>query len=123
MDVYGYDYDGVISIGINPSHWKDVIITGRCMDDGIEKRKNDLIERDIFNTIYYKPMLLKDCISHTIESRITSGKHKANTILELKKQDINVVRFFEDDEIQKEIIKMEIPDLEIIMVTSNLVRK
>ena len=123
MDIYGYDYDGVISIGISPSNWKDVIITGRCMDDNIEKRKKELLERDIFNTVYYKPMLLKDCPSHTVESRISSGKHKVNTILELRKQDINIVRFFEDDELQKEIIKMEIPELEVISVISNIVRK
>ena len=123
MDVYGYDYDGVVSIGISPSNWKDVIITGRCKDDNNEKIRQGIIDRSIYNTIYFKPMLLKDCPSHTLESRISSGKHKANTILELRKQDINVVRFFEDDELQKEIIKAEIPDLEIIMVISNLVTK
>jgi hypothetical protein len=122
MDVYGYDFDGVVSIGITPSSINDVIITGRCLDDN-EKVIKELSRRNIQNTVYYKPILLEHTTYHTIENRIQSGKHKADTILKLREQNINVIRFFEDDEVQIETIKIKIPELEIIKITSNLVRK
>ena len=49
--------------------------------------------------------------------------HKAKKIKELKSIGLNVVRFFEDDELQKDIIQKNHPDLEIVHIVSNLTQK
>jgi hypothetical protein len=120
--VYGYDFDGVISIGISPMSKEDVIITGRCID---EKNLilNELRKRKIFNKVYFNPMTLQERGNHTEEARTYSALHKAKKINELKETGLIVVRFFEDDELQKEIIQKSHPDLEIVHVVSNLVQK
>lgn len=119
--IYGYDFDGVISIGINPRSKEDVIITGRCID---EKNKvlNELRKRKISNKVYFNPMTLEERGNHTEQARTYSGLHKAKTISSLKANGINIIRFFEDDEIQMEIIKKQHPDLEIVYIISNLVK-
>lgn len=118
--IYGYDFDGVISIGINPSHSDDVIITGRCIDEK-EYVINELKKRNINNQVFFNPMTLEKRGNHTIESRMFSGKHKSDVIQMLVGLDVIVTRFFEDDPIQIAILRNENPNLEIVSINSKLV--
>jgi len=120
--VNGYDFDGVVSVGINPSSNKDVIITGRCIDEQDHVR-GILDKRGITNEVYFNPMTLAERGNHTVEARTFSGKHKANTIKELKEIGIEVSRFFEDDKIQYDIIKENHNSIDIVHIVSNLVTK
>ena len=122
VEVNGYDFDGVVSIGINPMSKNDVIITGRCIDE--QEHVRDILEsRGITNEVYFNPMTLAERGNHTVEARTFSGKHKANTIKELKKIGITVSRFFEDDKIQYDIIKENHNKIDIVHIVSNLVIK
>ena len=58
-EVYGYDFDGVISIGITPRSEHDVIITGRCIDEQDEINAI-LKERGIKCKVYFNPMDLAE---------------------------------------------------------------
>jgi shikimate kinase len=120
--IYGYDFDGVISIGVTPRNQDDVIITGRCIDEQ-EYVLNFLKERNINCKVYFNPLTLKERGNHSIQARLYSGNHKANTISELKNQNIIIDRFFDDDEVQIAIIKENHPELEIVHIVSNLVIK
>jgi hypothetical protein len=120
--VNGYDFDGVVSIGINPTSNNDVIITGRCIDEQ-DYIKEILATRGITNEVYFNPMTLAERGNHTVEARTFSGNHKANTISELKKIGIEVSRFFEDDKIQYDIIKENHNSIDIVHIVSNLVTK
>lgn len=122
MKVYGYDFDGVISIGITPSKSNDVIITGRCVDEK-EYVLDILKSRGINNRVCFNPMTLKERGNHTEEARGRSGLHKSNTIRDLKAEGIEVVRFFEDDKIQHNIIRKFHPKLELVYIYSELVEK
>tara|TARA_B110000858_G_C17588642_1_gene374648 strand:- start:244 stop:624 length:381 start_codon:yes stop_codon:yes gene_type:complete len=122
VEVNGYDFDGVVSVGINPSSNRDVIITGRCIDEQ-EHVRNILDKRGITNEVYFNPMTLAERGNHTVEARTFSGKHKAKTIKELKEIGITVSRFFEDDKIQYDIIKESHNKIDIVHIVSNLVTK
>lgn len=122
VKINGYDFDGVVSIGINPTSNNDVIITGRCIDEQ-EYIKDILASRGITNEVYFNPMTLAERGNHTVEARTFSGNHKANTISELKKIGIEVSRFFEDDKIQYDIIKENHNSIDIVHIVSNLVTK
>jgi|TARA_R110002073_G_scaffold82691_1_gene197428 hypothetical protein len=122
VEVNGYDFDGVVSVGINPSSNRDVIITGRCIDEQ-EHVRNILDKRGITNEVYFNPMTLAERGNHTVEARTFSGKHKAKTIKELKEIGITVSRFFEDDKIQYDIIKESHNTIDIVHIVSNLVTK
>ena len=122
VEVNGYDFDGVVSVGINPSSNRDVIITGRCIDEQ-EHVRNILDKRGITNEVYFNPMTLAERGNHTVEARTFSGKHKAKTIEELKEIGIKVSRFFEDDKIQYDIIKESHNKIDIVHIVSNLVTK
>lgn len=115
--MYGYDFDGVISIGIRPRNENDVIITGRCIDE-THCVLPFLKEHGINNTVYFNNITLKQRGTHTVEARTLSAEHKVKIIGQL-----GVTRFFDDDELQIEIIKRHHPDIEIIHVKSNLVEK
>lgn len=120
--IIGYDFDGVVSLGITPSSSSDVIITGRCIDEK-DYILNILKERGIENKVYFNPMTLEERGNHSISARTFSGKHKANTIKKLKDEGIEVFRFFEDDPIQLEYILESHPQIEIIHCVSSLVVK
>lgn len=120
--IYAYDFDGVVSLGIRPRWSDDVIITGRCQEEApyvFEK----LAELNIATTVYFNQITLAERGDHTVEARIFSGKHKAKTISDLKKDGVEVVRFFEDDEVQIAVIKEAHPELDIVHIVSNLVEK
>jgi hypothetical protein len=121
--VFGYDFDGVVSIGITPSSSQDVVITGRCLDES-EIVFDILKKRNILCNVYLNPMLLAERGNHTESSRILSAHHKAKTITVLEREKIcKVVRFFEDDPLQLDILKKFHPDLEYVFIESNLVQK
>lgn len=122
VKINGYDFDGVVSIGINPMSKNDVIITGRCYDEQ-DYVRDILEERGITNEVYFNPMSLAERGNHTVECRRLSGEHKAKTIKELKGIGIEVYRFFEDDKIQYDIIKENHEKIDIVHVVSNLVTK
>lgn len=121
-EVYGYDFDGVISIGITPRSEHDVIITGRCIDEQ-EEIKAILKERGIKCKVYFNPMTLAERGNHTVEARTYSGKHKAKTIANLLDNGVNIIRFFEDDPIQYQIIQENLPQIQLVNVVSSLVKK
>lgn len=121
-DTFAYDFDGVISIGITPRSNRDIIITGRCIDEQ-EHVKAILKERGIKCKVYFNPMTLAERGDHTVEARTFSGKHKASTIKRLKDEGINIVRFFEDDPIQLGLIKESHPELPVVHIVSELVQK
>jgi hypothetical protein len=109
--IYAYDFDGVVSLGIRPRFSDDVIITGRCQEEAsyvFEK----LGELNIATNVYFNQMTLAERGDHTVEARIYSGIHKAKTITDLKK-----------DEVQMAVIKQSHPELEIVHIVSNLVQK
>jgi hypothetical protein len=121
-EIFGYDFDGVISIGINPSSKDDYIITGRCIDE-TEEVLTILKSRGITNKVFFNPLTLAQRGNHTVASRTSGANHKANTIASLKKEGINVVRFFEDDELQRDIIQAAHPEIKIVHIVSDLVQK
>ena len=122
MKIFAYDFDGVVSIGIRPRFSDDIIITGRCQEESpyvFEK----LAEMGISCNVMFNQMTLAERGDHTVQARTYSGLHKAKTIKELKQDGIEVVRFFEDDPVQKAIIEEHHPDLEVVHIVSNLVQK
>jgi len=121
-DIFGYDFDGVISIGITPSSPNDYIITGRCIDE-TEEVLTILKGRGITNKVFFNPITLAERGNHTVQSRTSGANHKVKTITELKKEGINVVRFFEDDELQMGIIQTAHPEIQTVHIVSNLVQK
>lgn len=121
-EIYAYDFDGVISIGITPRSKQDIIITGRCIDEQ-EHVKSILKKRGIKCDVYFNPMTLAERGDHTVEARTFSGKHKASTIARLKDKGMNIVRFFEDDPIQLDLIKESHPELPVVHIVSELVQK
>jgi len=121
-EIYGYDFDGVISIGITPRSENDVIITGRCIDEQ-DEIKAILKERGIKCKVYFNPMTLAQRGNHTVEARTFSGNHKAFTIENLLDNGVNITRFFEDDPIQYQIIQENCPSIQLVNVVSSLVKK
>jgi hypothetical protein len=120
--IFAYDFDGVVSLGIRPRFSDDIIITGRCQEESpyvFEK----LSEMGISCNVMFNQMTLAERGDHTVQARTYSGLHKAKTIKELKEQGIEVVRFFEDDPVQKAIIEENHPNLEVVHIVSNLVQK
>lgn len=115
MKVYGFDCDGVITVGIRPRNC-DIIITGRSFQEKLETQTM-LEVNNITNQVYYNelPFIKK--------TRKTSGLHKVKTIKELAKRGIHVVRFFEDDPIQWEIIEQECPEVEVVKIVHDLTEK
>ena len=120
--IFAYDFDGVVSLGIRPRFSDDIIITGRCQEESpyvFEK----LSEMGISCNVMFNQMTLAERGDHTVQARTYSGLHKAKTIKELKEQGIEVVRFFEDDPVQKAIIEENHPNLEVVHIVSDLVQK
>lgn len=104
MGVNIYDFDGCVSIGVTPRE-NDIIITGRCIDE-YKEVYNYLESINILGKVlvYFNPILLKDRGNHTVEARIYSGKHKANIINQLISNGVEIDYYFEDDELQADIV-------------------
>ena len=116
-----FDFDGVVSLGINPGP-NDVIITGRTVEE-CDVVYQHLFSRNIFIPVYFNPISLAKRTTGTIESRTCSGKHKAAILSLFKANGMVVDKFFEDDEIQIAEISKVHPDLPIVHVVSSLVVK
>lgn len=121
-DIYGYDFDGVISIGITPRASTDFVITGRCIDEKDEVNAI-LKQRGIKCKVYFNPMTLAERGNHTVAARRHSGNHKAKTLNRLRDEGVIVSRFFEDDPIQYQIIQENCPEVELVNIVSKLVQK
>jgi predicted transcriptional regulator len=102
--INAFDFDGVVSLGINPGK-TDIIITGRCLDESSIVYEI-LNNRGIYNQIYFnQSMSTLERGTGTIESRVISGKHKVRTLEMLINNGYEIELFFEDDPIQSAIIK------------------
>lgn len=117
----GFDFDGVISIGIHPGPY-DVIITGRTLEEK-EHVQDILKSRGIDCPIYFNPVTLEFRGTGTDHSRRCSGKHKGHTLLSFKLKNNPIDVFFEDDEVQIEEILKLVPDQKIAHIVSDLVIK
>lgn len=119
MEINSFDLDGVIyfggeSPGVYPGP-DDIIITGRSYE---EKEKTEAwCERfGIKNRIYFSKVPV------ALRTREISGYHKAVTLLELLKT-MNIVRHFEDDPIQKDIIEAIVPTVSVVYLVHELTTK
>lgn len=121
MKINCYDFDGVVSIGIIPQNINDVIITGRCIDESAEVY-NILRSMGINNPVYFNPILYKTRGDKDKRSWKISGKHKSNIISSLKSNGIIVDNFFEDNPYQAKIINKHHPEINIVLIISNLVK-
>lgn len=99
----GYDIDGVITAGVIPDP-RGVIITGRSFEEAAETIQM-LRSKGIFNAVYFNPVPFGG------KSLENSGKWKAKMIRKL-----NVSEFYEDEEIQRNIIEHN-TDARVIHVT------
>jgi len=122
-EFYGYDFDGVVSIGVTPRWTDDIIITGRCIDEAEYVREYVEKNTGFIGEIIFNPMTLAERGNHTVQARTYSGLHKARTIKKLREDGYNLTRFFEDDPIQKAIIEEANPEVEVVHIVSNLVQK
>jgi hypothetical protein len=122
-EFYGYDFDGVVSIGVTPRWTDDIIITGRCIDEADYVREYVEKNTGFIGEIIFNPMTLAERGNHTVQARTYSGQHKARTIKKLREEGYNLTRFFEDDPIQKAIIEESNPEVEVVHIVSNLVQK
>ncbi len=104
----GFDIDGVISIGIHPGK-NDVIVTGRSYEE-TEETEKFLKRKGIDNIVFFNTVPFNE------KTRESSGEHKARMINKL-----GITRFFEDDEVQYNIIRQKCPDVELVHVKSSLV--
>jgi hypothetical protein len=121
MQINAFDFDGVVSIGIAPSK-NDVIITGRTIEES-EHVYSILRARNINNAVYFNPISYKDRGDHTIGSRECSGKHKSRILDLFKENGVTIQNFFEDDTIQRDIIKANHPYINLVTIHSDLVKK
>jgi len=117
----GFDFDGVVSIGICPGP-EDIIITGRSFDEALYVN-GILKERGILNAVYFNPITREKRKTGTTSSRKNSGQHKATVIKMLEENGVILDKFFEDDEIQIDEIKKVHSKLKIVHVVSDLVVK
>jgi hypothetical protein len=113
--VNGFDCDGVITVGIHPGP-DDIIITGRSFEETPETRAM-LSKRGINNIVFYNQKKFVD------KTRESSGWHKAKRIGRLKEQGVEIVNFFEDDPIQKEVIERECPWVNVVHIVHELTEK
>lgn len=115
-----YDIDGVIYLGpglkgLHP-HPDDIIITGRSYEEEPETIRM-LHSRGIHNKVYFNPLPFNK------KTRISSGRHKANTLNQLKKDGVKIGVMFEDDEVQVSEINRWAPWVLVIHLVHDLVDK
>jgi hypothetical protein len=113
--INGFDIDGVITVGIYPGK-NDIIISGRSFEEYPETISM-LEKKGIFNRVYFNKLPFKK------KTRQSSGFHKADTLNSLKEKGIIIDTFFEDDEIQYDVIKENCPWIKLVHVSHNLTEK
>ena len=109
-----FDMDGVITIGLTPRP-EDIIITGRSYEEAKETYAY-LQNRNIHNAVYFNP------IPYEAKTRESSGQHKAKIIKLLQSNGIEVLKHFEDDEVQKAEIEKNC-EVIVVHVVHNLTEK
>lgn len=117
--VNSFDIDGVIYLGdydgVYPGP-QDIIITGRSFEERSETEIM-LNKKKIRNLVFYNPLKFDE------KTRESSGVHKAQTMLKLKNEGIQVRIHFEDDPIQIAVIKELVTFVTIVHLDHNLVEK
>lgn len=109
-----YDMDGVITIGLTPRP-EDIIITGRSYEEAKETYAY-LHNRGIYNAVYFNPA------PYETKTRESSGQHKAKIIKLLQSNGIEVMKHFEDDEVQKAEIEKN-TDVIVVHIVHELTEK
>lgn len=100
-----YDFDGVITKGVRISA-DDIIITGRSFEeasivyDYLKKENLPLV------AVYFNPMNVITRETDTEKSQIHSGMHKVNVLNSLRKNNVKISFFYEDNEIQASLIEI-----------------
>lgn len=118
--INSFDIDGVIYMGENiggvyPGP-DDIIITGRSKEEEPETLAM-LNKKGITNEVYMNPLPFNQ------KSRVSSGRHKGQTMFYLEQAGYHIRCHFEDDEVQAAEIKKIMPHVNVVMVTSDLVEK
>jgi hypothetical protein len=117
--INSYDLDGVVDMhdddGVYPGP-NDVIITGRSFEETQETLEM-LLRRGIRNKVFFNPLRFEE------KSRVTSGQHKARTILSLMSAGFEIGIHLDDDEIQIAEIKKMVPGLKIVHVRADHIDK
>lgn len=98
----GYDFNGVVDTGKYVPTINDVIITSNHADYAVKATLDWLREHNITCPVYFNPY------SH---SPVSGGVWKSEMINKLK-----IIKFYEDDQIQFDIIKASCPEVELIKV-------
>jgi hypothetical protein len=119
METNSFDLDGVIyfgkdSPGVYPGP-SDIIITGRSWEEEEETIK-------WCDQVGIKNRIIFSKVPVALRTREISGYHKAVTLLGLLKT-MNIVRHFEDDPIQKEIIEAIVPEVKVVHLVHELTEK
>lgn len=116
MTINAYDIDGVITVGIRPEP-QDIIITGRSFEEETETLAM-LNRRGIKNLVVFNPCAFAD------KTRQSSGEWKAWAINSLESQlGITIDTFFEDDNIQANVLKDRCPELKVVLLQHDLTEK
>ena len=109
-----FDFDGVINVNGHLSELAentqvDVIVTGRCIDEAWEVLS--FLEQHGMGQVpvFFNPMLLETRGNHSLKSRQLSANHKVDTIWRLYLNEVNIESIYEDDPIQFEIMKTNLP--------------
>jgi hypothetical protein len=120
MKIRTFDIDGVTFInpeigGLRPDP-DDVIITGRSYEER-EETETMLAKRGIQNKVMFNPLPFNE------KTRETAGLHKANCIKALFSSGYKVTAHFEDDDVQANVIRLECPEVPVIMIVHDLTEK
>lgn len=116
-----FDIDGVIYMGpgrtgVFPGP-DDVIITGRSGIDEKQETIAMLEDRGITNKVFMNPVRFDE------KTRKSSGEHKARVIRGLISDGFDIKIHFEDDEVQADIIRRAVPEIEVVVLQHNLTEK
>ena len=101
-----YDFDGVItaSKSYTPTPNKDVIITGRCLDE-CSVVYAMLAGYGIKNVpVYFNPIYYSQRGDKSVRSRVLSGIHKGCTLARLARH--NIVTHYDDDILQIRVARL-----------------
>lgn len=115
-----FDIDGVLYLGdsisaIRPGP-EDVIITGRSVEEA-KKTLGFLRSRGINNQVFFNPIPKEE------KTRRSSGQWKARCLRMLLNSGMDIKVHYEDDPIQWEEIEKMVPEVTVVKVISDIVRK
>ena len=117
--INSFDIDGVINMegfdGVYPGP-NDIIITGRSKMEEPETMAM-LKSKGIENEVYFNPLPFDQ------KTRESSGQHKARTLLYLEELGYRFGIHFEDDPVQAEVIRKQMPHINVVVLQHDLVEK